>query len=163
MPRTSAGLLMYRIKGGTIQVLLAHPGGPLFQKKDEGAWTIPKGEPDPGEDLFLTAQREFEEETGVKPGPPFIALTPIQQKGGKIVHAWAFAGDCDPTTMTSNLFTMEWPPKSGKLAQFPEIDRAEFFDLDMARIKIKARQDALLDELERILKTASRSSLRENP
>jgi predicted NUDIX family NTP pyrophosphohydrolase len=152
MPRTSAGLLMYRIKDGTIQVLLAHPGGPLFSKKDDGAWTIPKGEPDPGEELLLTAQREFEEETGVKPRPPFIALKPIQQKGGKIVHAWAFEGDCDPRTIKSNLFTMEWPPKSGKQMQFPEIDRAEFFDLDMARIKIKARQDALIDELEGILK-----------
>lgn len=145
---------MYRIKDGNIQVLLAHPGGPLFRKKDDGAWTIPKGEPDPGEDLLLAAQREFEEETGVKPGSPLIALTPIQQKGGKIVHAWAFMGDCDPRRIKSNLFTMEWPPKSGKQEQFPEIDRAEFFDLDMARIKIKARQDALIDELEGILKNS---------
>jgi len=154
MPRTSAGLLMYRIKDGTIQVLLAHPGGPLFSKKDDGAWTIPKGEPDPGEELFLAAQREFEEETGVKPRSPFIALKPIQQKGGKIVHAWAFKGDCDPKTIKSNLFTMEWPPKSGKQMQFPEIDRAEFFDLDVARIKIKAKQDALIAELESILKNS---------
>ncbi len=153
MPRNSAGLLMYRIKDGVIQVLLAHPGGPLFRKQDDGAWTIPKGEPNPGEDLFLAASREFEEETGLKPRPPFIALKPIQQKGGKIVHAWAFEGDCDPTTIKSNSFTMEWPPKSGKQAQFPEIDRAEFFDLDVARIKIKARQDALVDELEAILKS----------
>lgn len=152
MPRTSAGLLMYRIKDGTIQVLLAHPGGPFFSKKDEGAWTIPKGEPDPGEDLLLAAQREFEEETGLKPQPPFVALKPIQQKGGKIVHAWAFEGDCDPIAIRSNLFTMEWPPKSGKQMQFPEIDRAEFFDLYVARIKIKYRQDALIDELEGILK-----------
>src|SRR5271166_2797308 len=115
------------------------------------AWTIPKGEPNPGEDLFLAASREFEEETGLKPRPPFVALKPIQQKGGKIVHAWAFEGDCDPETIKSNSFTMEWPPKSGKQAQFPEIDRAEFFDLDMARIKIKARQDGLVDELEAIL------------
>jgi predicted NUDIX family NTP pyrophosphohydrolase len=154
MPRISAGLLMYRVKDGAIQVLLAHPGGPLFRKKDDGAWTIPKGEPDPGEELLLAAQREFEEETGVKPHSPFIALKPIQQKGGKIVHAWAFKGDCDPKAIKSNLFTMEWPPKSGKQAQFPEIDRAEFFDLDTARIKIKERQDALIDELEGILKNA---------
>lgn len=155
MPRLSAGLVMYRIKEGTIQILLGHPGGPLFENKDERSWTIPKGEPDPGEDLFLTAQREFEEETGLKPQSPFIALQPIQQKGGKIVHAWAFEGDCDPATIKSNFFTMEWPPNSGKQAQFPEIDRADFFDLDMARIKIKAKQDGLIDELERILKTAS--------
>jgi len=151
MPRTSAGLLMYRVHEGTIQVLLAHPGGPLFSKKDDGVWTIPKGEPDSGEDLLLTAQREFEEETGLKGEPPFIGLKPIQQKGGKIVHAWAFKGDCDPTTIKSNNFTMEWPPKSGTQIEFPEFDRAEFFDLDTARIKIKYRQDALIDELEGIL------------
>ena len=96
MPRLSAGLLMYRIKDGVLQVLLAHPGGPFFVKKDDGAWSIPKGEPDADEDLLVTAQREFEEETGVKPTGPFIPLKPIQQKGGKIVHAWAFEGDCDP-------------------------------------------------------------------
>ncbi len=144
---------MYRIRNGVIEVLLAHPGGPFFQSKDDGAWTIPKGEPDSNEDdLLLVAQREFEEETSLKPQPPFIPLNPIQQKGGKIVHAWAFEGDCDPKAIKSNLFSIEWPPKSGKKMQFPEIDRAEFFDLDTARKKIKARQDALLDELEGILK-----------
>jgi predicted NUDIX family NTP pyrophosphohydrolase len=143
---------MYRVREGKIQVLLAHPGGPLFSKKDDGAWTIPKGEPSPGEDLLLTAQREFAEETGLKAEPPFIELKPIQQKGGKIVHAWAFEGDCDPASIKSNLFTMEWPPKSGKQMEFPEIDRAEFFDLDTARSKIRERQDALIDELEQILR-----------
>ncbi len=102
MPRLSAGLLMYRIKKGAIQVLLAHPGGPFFSNKDDGAWSIPKGEPDAGEDLLVTAQREFQEETGLKPAGPFVPLNPIQQKGGKIVHAWAFAGDCDPSTLKSN-------------------------------------------------------------
>jgi predicted NUDIX family NTP pyrophosphohydrolase len=154
MPRTSAGLLMYRLQNGVIQVLLAHPGGPFFHKKDDGAWTIPKGEPNPGEDLLLAAQREFEEETGLKPRSPFTALKPIQQKGGKIVHAWAFAGDCDPKTIKSNLFTIEWPPKSGMQRQFPEIDRADFFDLDMARRKIRAEQAALLDGLKDMLKNA---------
>ena len=96
MPRVSAGLLMYRIRDGKMHVLLAYPGGPLFKSKDDGAWTIPKGEVEPGEDLHETAKREFEEETGVPPSGPFIALTPIKQKGGKIVHAWAFEGDCDP-------------------------------------------------------------------
>jgi predicted NUDIX family NTP pyrophosphohydrolase len=152
MPRLSAGLLMYRIANGAVQVLLAHPGGPFFAHKDDGAWTIPKGEPDADEDLLVTAQREFEEETGVKPSGPFLPLTAIQQKGGKIVHAWAFAGDCDPKAIRSNTFTMEWPPKSGRQMAFPEIDRAEFFDLETARNKIKAGQEALIEELEAIVK-----------
>jgi predicted NUDIX family NTP pyrophosphohydrolase len=152
MLRTSAGLLMYRFKDGVLEVLLAHPGGPFFQRKDEGAWTIPKGEPEPGEDLFTTAQREFKEETGFTPRGTFYALRPIQQKGGKIVHAWAFEGDCDPSELRSNLCVIEWPPKSGKKIEFPEIDRAAFFDLATARKKIKARQDALLDELAAFLK-----------
>ena len=148
MPRLSAGLLMYRIKAGAVQVLLAHPGGPYFVNKDEGAWSIPKGEPDTEEDLFITAQREFEEETGLKPAGPFIPLQPVKQKGGKIVHAWAFEGDCDPATLRSNTFTIEWPPRSGQQKQFPEIDRAEFFELETARRKIKFGQTALIDELE---------------
>ena len=130
MPRLSAGLLMYRIKDGAIQVLLAHPGGPYFVNKDDGHWSIPKGEPGPDEDLLLTAQREFEEETGLKPAGPFVPLQAVTQKGGKVVHAWAFEGDCDPTTIRSNTFTMEWPPRSGQQMTFPEIDRAEFFDLE---------------------------------
>ena len=153
MPRISAGLLMYRIKEGAIEVLLAHPGGPCFVNKDEGAWSIPKGEPDADEDLLLTAQREFEEETGLKPSGPFIPLNPIQQKGGKIVHAWAFEGDCDPNAIKSNTFTIEWPPKSGRQMEFPEIDRAEFFDLITAKRKIKARQWALVEELEALLRS----------
>jgi predicted NUDIX family NTP pyrophosphohydrolase len=156
MPRLSAGLLMFRVQEGDLQVLLAHPGGPLFAKKDEGAWTIPKGEPDPGEDLLLAAQREFAEETGLAPRGPFFPLTPIQQKGGKIVHAWAFEGDCDPSSIRSNLFTLEWPPHSGRQAQFPEVDRAEFFGLRQARKKIKAAQYALLEELETILKKSGK-------
>jgi predicted NUDIX family NTP pyrophosphohydrolase len=151
MPRISAGLLMYRMKDGVLQFLLVHPGGPLFCNKDEGIWSIPKGESEPDEDLLLTAQREFEEETGLKPAGPFLPLQPIQQKSGKIVHAWAFAGDCDPTLLTSNNFTMEWPPRSGQRMEFPEIDRAEFFDLDTAKRKINAGQDGLLEELRRIL------------
>ena len=151
MPRLSAGLLMYRIKDGAIQVLLAHPGGPYFAKKDDESWSIPKGEPGPDEDLFLTAQREFEEETGLKPAGPFVALQPVKQKGGKVVHAWAFVGDCDPATIHSNTFTMEWPPKSGQQQTFPEIARAEFSDLATARRKIKFGQVGLIDELEVIL------------
>jgi predicted NUDIX family NTP pyrophosphohydrolase len=132
-------------------MFLVHPGGPFFMDKDEGAWSIPKGEPDADEDLFITAQREFEEETGLKPTGPFIPLHPIQQKGGKIVHAWAFEGDSDPKAIRSNTFTMEWPPRSGKQQEFPEIDRAEWFDLAMARTKIKAGQEGLIDELEAIV------------
>ena len=147
MPRISAGLLMYRIQEGVLEVLLAHPGGPFFCNKDEGAWSIPKGEPQPGEDLLQTARREFEEETGIRPTGPLLALAPIQQKGGKIVHAWAFQGDCDPKTIRSNTFTLEWPPNSGRPAEFPEIDRAEFFPLDAARRKIKSGQQALIEEL----------------
>jgi predicted NUDIX family NTP pyrophosphohydrolase len=139
---------MYRVNHGLLEVLLAHPGGPYFVNKDHEAWSIPKGEPDADEDLLATAQREFEEETGLKPTGPFIPLQPIKQKGGKVVHAWAFEGDCDPSTAKSNTFEMEWPPKSGNKQEFPEIDRAEFFDLATARTKIKAGQDELLDALE---------------
>ena len=158
MPRISAGLLMYRIKEGNLQVLLAHPGGPFFKKKDEGAWTIPKGEIEPGEDLLEAAKREFQEEIGVTPVGSFVALAPITQKGGKIVYAWAFAGDCDPTLAVSNTCMMEWPPKSGRQIEFPEIDRAEFFDVATAKRKIKARQDALIEELQRLLKSSGESS-----
>lgn len=139
---------MYRIKDG-LEVLLAHPGGPYFVNED--TWTIPKGEPEADEDLLVTAQREFEEETGLKPTGTFIPLKSIQQKGGKIVHAWAFEGDCDPATLKSNTFTMEWPPHSGRQMEFPEIDRVEFFDVALAKRKIKPAQAALIDELEAIL------------
>jgi predicted NUDIX family NTP pyrophosphohydrolase len=154
MLRLSAGLLMYRIKDGVIEVLLAHPGGPFFLNKDDDVWSIPKGEPEKDEDLLLTAQREFEEETGLKPVGPFLPLNPIQQKGGKIVHAWAFEGDCDPSVLTCNTFTMEWPPHSGRSMDFPENDRSEFFNLDTAKRKIKVGQDALLEELAKILHRA---------
>lgn len=142
---------MFRIQQGETQILLAHPGGPYFQNKDEGAWTIPKGEPDPGEDLLVTARREFKEEIGLEPEGTFLPLKAIQQKGGKIVHAWGIEGDLDPESLKSNLFTIEWPPKSGRQMQFPEVDRVEFFDLSVARVKINPAQIALIDELEMIL------------
>jgi len=151
MPRVSAGLLMYRIHDGKMQVLLTHPGGPFFKNKDEDSWTIPKGEIESGEDMLEAAKREFEEETGFKPNGPFSALTPIKQKGGKIVHAWAFKGDCDPAKIVSNTFTMEWPPKSGQRMEFPEIDKADFFDVAAASRKIKAAQMALIEECQRIV------------
>src|SRR4051812_34836361 len=113
MPRVSAGLLMYRMHGGRAQALLVHPGGPFFRKKDQGAWSIPKGEVGPDEDLLAAARREFAEETGLEAPGPFTALTPVKQSGGKVIHAWAFEGDCDLTTIVSNTFTMEWPPRSG--------------------------------------------------
>ena len=150
MPRISAGLLMYRIKDGAIQVLLAHPGGPYFKNKDEGFWTIPKGEPELTEELLVAAQREFEEETGIRPTGPFIPLNPIKQKGGKIVHAWAFNGDCNPNAIKCNTCTIEWPPRSGRQMKIPEIDRVEFFDLGAAKKKIKAGQEAFIDEIEAI-------------
>jgi predicted NUDIX family NTP pyrophosphohydrolase len=151
MPRISAGLLMYRIRGGRAQVLLVHPGGPFFRNKDRGAWSIPKGEAEPDEDLLEAARREFEEETGLEPSGPYAALTPVKQSGGKAVHAWAFEGDRDLTRIVSNTFTMEWPPKSGRQAEFPEIDQCEMFDFDNARRKINPAQVALIDELEGIL------------
>jgi predicted NUDIX family NTP pyrophosphohydrolase len=152
MPRVSAGLLMYRVRHGRLEVLLVHPGGPFFEKKDDGAWTVPKGEIEPNEDLLTAAQREFEEETGFKPAPPFFALPPITQKGGKVVQAWAFAGDADPSQLRSNTFKLEWPPRSGQMQEFPEMDRAGWFDLGEAKRKIKAAQIPLLEELSRLLK-----------
>ena len=139
---------MFRRKGGVLEVLLVHPGGPFFAKKDEGAWTIPKGEAAPGEDLPARAQLEFEEELGIKPSGNWIELGSIKQKGGKIVHAWAFEGDLpDSFKLKSNTFEMEWPPRSGKRQKFPEIDQAVFFSEEVARHKINPAQIVLLDRL----------------
>ena len=146
--RVSAGLLMYRFKEGALQIFLAHPGGPLFQKKDDGYWTIPKGEPPPGESLFEAAVREFEEETGIRPHGPYVGLESITQKGGKTVYAWAFEGDHDPAIpIRSNLFELEWPPKSGRIQRFPEVDRAQFFSLPEGRKKLKDTQWDLVERL----------------
>lgn len=138
-------------------MFLAHPGGPLFVKKDDGCWTIPKGEVEPGEELLPTAIREFEEETGIAihPQSRFLPLGSIQQKGGKIVHAWAVERDHDDAQpIRSNSFEMEWPPGSGRTQCFPEVDRACFFPLDAARRKLKERQAPLIDRLEEVLKRA---------
>jgi predicted NUDIX family NTP pyrophosphohydrolase len=145
--KVSAGLLLYRSGPAGLEVLLVHPGGPFFRNKDDGAWSIPKGEAEESESLLEVAVREFREETGVEAKGPFLVLEPIRQKGGKRVHAWAFEGDCDPRALRSNTFELEWPPRSGKKALFPEVDRAEFFELPTARIKINAAQVALLDAL----------------
>lgn len=150
MPKTSAGLLMYRVIDEGVQTLLVHPGGPFWKNKDEGAWSIPKGEVAPGEDLLAVAKREFEEELGFQPVGEFIELSSIKQKGGKVVHAWAFEGDCDPSTIRSNTFTMQWPPKSGRQVEFPEVDRAEFFGLDAAKKKIVSGQVGLLEQIEEL-------------
>ena len=151
MSKISAGILLYRIRQGAIEVLLVHPGGPFFRSKDDGAWSIPKGESDGDDDLLAVARREFEEETGQTPSGPFIALEPIKQKGGKVVHAWACQGDCDPAQIKSNTFSLEWPPKSGRTQEFPEIDRAEFFGLAEAKRKINPAQAALLEQLAALL------------
>jgi predicted NUDIX family NTP pyrophosphohydrolase len=146
--RISAGLLMFRRKRGTFEVLLAHPGGPFFARKDDGVWTIPKGEAAPGEDLLTRAQIEFEEELGFRPHGKWIELGSIIQKGGKTVHAWAFEGDLpEGFKCKSNLFEMEWPPRSGRRKQFPEVDQACFFSEEVARCKIKPTQVPLLDRL----------------
>jgi predicted NUDIX family NTP pyrophosphohydrolase len=150
MPKISAGLLMYRGRteqSNSVEILLAHPGGPFWKNKDDGAWTIPKGEVTPGEDLLAAAIREFTEETGLTPAPPFVPLGEIKQKSGKIIHAWAFQGDCDPAQIRSNTFALEWPPKSGLTQEFPEIDRAKFYDLVAARQKILVSELPLLDRL----------------
>lgn len=147
MPQLSAGLMMYRVKDGVLEVFLVHPGGPFFAKKDEGAWTIPKGEPSEGEELLAAAHREFTEETGFVAEPPFVSLTPVKQKAGKVVHAWAFAGDFDSATVVSNTFTIEWPPKTKKMKEFPEVDRADYFDVETAKVKINPAQVALVEEL----------------
>jgi predicted NUDIX family NTP pyrophosphohydrolase len=148
----SAGLMMYRRGARGIEVLLVHPGGPWFAKKDVGAWTIPKGEPDEGEELIDTARREFREETGVEVGDAaLLPLGEVKQKAGKVVHAWAFEGDCDPDKITCNTFKMQYPPGSGQWRSFPEVDRAGFFDLSAAREKINPAQVAFLDRLSELL------------
>ena len=138
---------MYRIGANGLEVLLAHPGGPFYARRDEGVWSIPKGEPDRGEDLFQAALREFTEEMGQSIAGDFVALHPRRQPGGKVVHIWAVRADFDPALLRSNTFSMEWPPRSGTARAFPEIDRAEWFSLDIARIKILKGQLAFLDEL----------------
>lgn len=128
-----------------------HPGGPFWKNRDEGAWSIPKGEYSMGEDPLAAARREFQEETGFVVEGDFIPLIPVTQAGGKVVQAWAVAGDCDPQKIRSNTFTLEWPPRSGKIREFPEVDRAGWFDLDTARKKINPAQAMFLDELEKLL------------
>jgi predicted NUDIX family NTP pyrophosphohydrolase len=155
VPKESAGLLLFRRGAGGPEVFLVHPGGPFWANKDEHAWSIPKGEFAGDEDPLTAARREFAEETGLSVEGTFIALSPRKQPGGKIVHAFAVEGDGDPTLVKSNMFALEWPPRSGRTQEFPEIDRAAWFPLAAARLKIHKGQLPLLDELERALSRSS--------
>ena len=149
---------MYRRAKDGVQVLLVHPGGPFWRNKDAGAWSIPKGHNEPGEQLLDTARREFREETGIQPAGQFVPLPPVKMKSGKIVHAWCFEGDCDASKCRSNMFAMEWPPRSGKRVEYPETDEARFFDLEAAAVKILPAQAPLLKSLEQVLQTAQLNS-----
>jgi predicted NUDIX family NTP pyrophosphohydrolase len=151
MAKVSAGLLLYRRRGASLQVLLVHPGGPFWKGKDEGAWSIPKGEVTEGEDLLSCARREFQEETGFALDGEFQPLAPVRQAGGKQVFAWAIAGDIDEAAARSNRFSLEWPPRSGRIQDYPEVDRAAWLDLATARRKINPGQRPLIDALERLV------------
>jgi predicted NUDIX family NTP pyrophosphohydrolase len=148
--KNTAGLLLYR-RRGELEVFLVHPGGPFWAKKDAGAWSLPKGELAEGEDPLQAAKREFTEETGFPIDGEFLRLDPVKQSGGKVVHAWAIEADCDPSQVRSNLFSMEWPPKSGTTKEFPEVDRAAWFTIPEARKRIVAGQIGLLDQLNSLL------------
>ena len=147
-PRTSAGILLFRPRAGQLEILLAHPGGPFFRNRDAGHWTIPKGEADGDEGLIAVARREFEEETGhPAPDGPAIDLGQIRQKGGKVVVAWALEGDLDPAAAHSNTFLFQWPPRSGKRIEIPEIDRVEWFTPEEGRRRVKETQIPFIDRL----------------
>jgi predicted NUDIX family NTP pyrophosphohydrolase len=145
--KTSAGLLMFRESGDGLELFLVHPGGPFFRQRDDGAWTIPKGLIEPGEAPLDAARREFFEETGFESSGPYLPLTPVKQKGGKTVLAWAFRGDCDPYKVRANTFSLEWPRGSGRFQEFPEIDYAAFFSVADARRKLNPAQVAFVDDL----------------
>lgn len=157
MAKRSAGILLYRIAGGAPEVLLVHPGGPFWARKEAGVWSIPKGEYDDGEDPRACALREFEEETGAAlPPGDLIDLGSVKQKGGKVVSAWAAEGELEADSVRSNTFTMEWPPRSGRTAEFPEIDRAAWFGVEAAREKLIPAQAELLDRLLERLPSSAR-------
>jgi predicted NUDIX family NTP pyrophosphohydrolase len=145
-PGTAAGLLMCRVTNDLLEYFLVHPGGPFYKNKDTGIWSIPKGIPEKGEDLLQTAQREFLEETGIEPVPPFRDIGTIRQKGGKTVYAWTFLGNWDPGSgITCNNFSLEWPPRSGKMLEFPEVDKAIWADYSQATSLINPAQIQFLD------------------
>jgi len=151
MPKKSAGLLLYRRRRGSLEVFLVHPGGPFWPKKDDGAWSIPKGEFNAGENPLDAAKREFQEETGLVAEGEYLPLKPIRQRGGKIVYAWAVQSHFEPAAVNSNTFSMEWPRGSGTMRKFPEVDRAGWFTIDWARRKILKSQLNLLEQLEQTL------------
>jgi len=153
--KNSAGILLHRLRGSGIEVFLVHPGGPFWATKDAGAWSIPKGEFEAGEDPLEAAKREFKEETGFAVEGNFIELTPVKQPGGKVVYAWAVMGDCEADSIKSNTFSLEWPPRSGKRKEFPEVDRAGWFTPEVAREKILKGQLVLLEELKRKIENNS--------
>lgn len=155
MAKRSAGILLFRRRAGAIELLLVHPGGPYWAGKDEGAWSIPKGEFDETEEPLAAAKREFAEETGIEIAGPFFALQPVKQRSGKTVHAFAAEGDCDAAAIRSNAFEMEWPRGSGKVARFPEVDRAAWFDPEQAKRKLNAAQAQLVDQLLALLRGAA--------
>jgi len=152
MAKQSAGVLMYRRRAGGVEVFLIHPGGPFWSRKDDGAWAIPKGEFTAEEPPLDAAKREFQEETGFPISGDFLPLEPIRQAGGKIVHAWVIEGDCDADAVKSNTFSMEWPLRSGQLKTFPEVDRAGWFTLEQAEVKMLTSQRPLLDQFRRLVK-----------
>ncbi len=153
--KNSAGILLHRLRGSRIEVFLVHPGGPFWAKKDAGAWSIPKGEFEAGQDPLEAAKREFKEETGFAVEGNFIELTPVKQPGGKVVYAWAVMGDCEAESIKSNTFSLEWPPRSGKRKEFPEVDRAGWFTPEVAREKILKGQLNFLEELKRKIENNS--------
>jgi predicted NUDIX family NTP pyrophosphohydrolase len=156
MKRLSAGLLMFRRSRIAVEVFLVHPGGPFWHKKDLGAWSIPKGECTTGEDTLAAAKREFEEETGIKPVGEFLPLDDLKQPSGKVITAWAFEGNCAPAEIRSNVFSIEWPPKSGRMQEFPEVDRAAWFSIEDARTHILKGQVGFLDRLTERLQISDR-------
>jgi predicted NUDIX family NTP pyrophosphohydrolase len=160
MPKQSAGLLMYRRRSGGLEVFLVHPGGPFWAKKDLGAWTIPKGEYEAEEDPLAAAQREFEEETSFVPSGPFLPLGTVRLASGKTVMAWAFEGDCDPARLVSNTCEIEWPPRSRRRLEIPEVDRGEWFSLEQAYGRIRKEQGTLLRVLSSLLESSERSDRR---
>ena len=153
--KNSAGILLHRLRGSRIEVFLVHPGGLFWAKKDAGAWSIPKGEFEAGQDPLEAAKREFKEETGFAVEGNFIELTPVKQPGGKVVYAWAVMGDCEAESIKSNTFSLEWPPRSGKRKEFPEVDRAGWFTPEVAREKILKGQLNFLEELKRKIENNS--------
>lgn len=150
--KLSAGILLYRLRDGQVEVFLVHPGGPFWARKDDGAWSIPKGEYEAIADPLAAAKREFQEETGFEVDGTFHSLTALKQPSGKVISAWAVEGDVDAAALTSNTFTLEWPPKSGRIQEVPEVDRGAWFDLSRARAKLQPGQRTFLDQLQELLR-----------